>query len=85
MDSDQDDAGYRLGLLTGRAAALAEISAFVKRLAIAARDAADEETRLRVSAGNWFELAAWLNQGALEAVDEMTVFRRELTSLDDRS
>lgn len=77
MDLDQDDVEYRAAVLAGRARALEEMAVFVKRLALAVPPTADAGTRLKACMRNWFELASWLNQAAVESVDEMAVFRRE--------
>lgn len=78
MDVNQDDAEYRVAALAGRARALEEMTVFVKRLALTMPMAADAETRLSVCVSNWTELVSWLNQAALEAVDEIAVFHREI-------
>jgi len=78
MDLDQDDPEYRLAVLAGRAGALKEVLVLVKRLALTGPETADAEARLRACAENWFELVSWLNQAALEAMDETAVFRREI-------
>lgn len=75
MERNQDDADDRAAVLRGRAGAIEEIAVFVRRLALAAPTAADAETRLRACKTQWFDLAAWLNQAALETVEEMAVLR----------
>ena len=77
MGIDPDDPDYRAAVLTGRARALGEVTDLVNRLGRAVDPAAGADTTLEILASNWLALMSWLDQAALEAIDELALFERE--------
>ena len=77
MAIDPDNPAYRAAVLTSRSRALREVAALVNRLGHAVDPAANGETTLNTLASNWLELVSWLDQAALEAIEELELFERE--------
>jgi hypothetical protein len=74
---DADDPEYRAALLTGRARAVEDMAVLVKRLALPAQPEADSRMTLEILVSHWFEVVSWLDQAAVEAVDELALLRQE--------
>ncbi len=77
MAIDPDNPEHRAAVFTGRSRALGEVTVLVNRLGRAVDPAVGPETTLNTLASNWLELVSWLDQAALEAIDELELFHRE--------
>lgn len=77
MAIDPDSPEYRAAMLTGRSRALGEVTVLVNRLGRAVDPAAGRDATLNTLASNWLELVSWLDQAALETIDELELFQRE--------
>lgn len=77
MAIDPDSPEYRAAMLTGRSRALGEVTLLVNRLGRAVDPAAGRDATLNTLASNWLELVSWLDQAALETIDELELLQRE--------
>lgn len=75
---DPDSLLYRGLMTTGRAYALGDVFALVRRLSerIAA-DASDEDV-MKTLVLNWSELLSWVEQASVEARDELRLMQDEI-------
>jgi hypothetical protein len=80
MTALEDNPLHRMGALTGRAQALAEVMAMVRRLSERIHEDASEVEALQTLILAWSELITWLEQAGDEAGQEVVVLRGELSS-----
>ena len=77
-DLDPDSLLYRGLMTTGRAYALGDVFALVRRLSERiAPDASDQDV-LKTLVLNWSELLSWVEQASVEARDELRLMQEEI-------
>lgn len=82
-DLDSDSLLYRGLVMTGRAYALGDVFAMVRRLSERiAPDTPDEEV-FKTLVLNWSELLTWVEQAGVEARDELRLMQDELLQSAD--